>query len=358
MVRPVSLWVPWHTRSCELPAHAIFETPAKAMEAVNKLHAHVYKGSLLSATLKKRLDGLAKAAKTQPNKPSSSSPQKSKAGPAPNRNSRLIVRNLPFDVTEQDLRAIFLPFGPIYSVHIPLTSDIKHEHEHDKDAVKSEEGEVKPPTQTRTKQRSKGFAFVWFLSRKDAEKAMEGCNGMTVEAGMAETLVSDKQKKKKQRREEKKLKAKSAQEGEAAVGEEGEEEDEGSHRKRTIAVDWALSKDKWEAEKAKLDEAQAQESSEDVEMDEEDGESGDSEDEEDGSGSEESDGEEQLGLHDDDLDASGSDSDESDSHAGEDDEDDEDEKPAKPTLPAPEVGTTVFIRNVPFEATEDELRTL
>ena len=356
LVRPVFLSVPWHTRLCALPAHAIFETPANAMEAVNKLHAHVYKGSLLSATLKKRLDGLAKAAKTKPNNPPSSS-QKSKSGPAPNRNSRLIVRNLPFNVTEQDLRAIFLPYGPIHSVHIPLASDIKPEHEHDEDAVKEEEGDAKPQIQTRTKQRSKGFAFVWFLSRKDAEKAMEGCNGMTVEAGMAETLVSDKQKKKKQRREEKKLKAKSAQEGEAAAGEEGEEEDEGSHRKRTIAVDWALSKDKWEAEKAKLEEVHAQESGEDVEMDEEDSESGDSEDDEDGSGSEKSDEEEQLGLHDDDSDASGSDEDESDSHAGEDDED-EDEKPTKPTLPAPEVGTTVFIRNVPFEATEDELRTL
>ncbi|PIL27482.1 hypothetical protein GSI_10632 [Ganoderma sinense ZZ0214-1] len=341
-------------------AHAIFESPANAMEAVNKLHAHVYKGSLLSATLKKRLDGLAKAAKSKPAKPSSSSsPHKAKSGPAPNRNSRLIVRNLPFDVTEQDLRAIFLPFGPIHSVHVPLASDAKHEH--DEDATKPEEDAEKPRTETQTKQRSKGFAFVWFLSRKDAEKAIEGCNGMIVEAGMAETLVSDKQKKKKQRREEKKLKAKSAEEeGEAAVGEEAEEE-EGSHRKRTIAVDWALSKDKWEAEKAKLEEAQAQEGGEDVEMDEEDGQSSNSEDDEDRSGSEENDDEEQLGVHDDDSEASGSDSDSSDSNPGEDDEDDEDdedEKRAKPTLPAPEVGTTIFIRNVPFEATEDELRTL
>ncbi|KAI1798244.1 RNA-binding domain-containing protein [Ganoderma leucocontextum] len=324
-------------------AHAIFESPANAMEAVNKLHAHVYKGSLLSATLKKRLDGLAKA---KPAKPSSSSQQKS--GPAPNRNSRLIVRNLPFDITEQDLRAIFLPYGPIYSVHIPLTSDVKGEE----DAVKSEGSEAK----LQTKQRSKGFAFVWFLSRKDAEKAMDGCNGMTVEAGMAETLVSDKQKKKKQRREEKKLKAKTTEQGEGAAGDGEEDEDERNHQKRTIAVDWALSKDKWEAEKAKLEEAKSQERGEDVETDE-DSEGSDSEDS-DESGSGESDEDEQLGVHDDDSDASRSDSDESDSNAGEDDEDEEDQTLDKPTLPAPEVGTTVFIRNVPFEATEDELRTL
>ena len=342
-----------------LLAHAIFETPANAMEAVNKLHAHVYKGSLLSATLKKRLDGLAKAAKTKPAKLSSSSPQKStptsKSGLAPNRNSRLIVRNLPFDVSEQDLLAIFLPYGPIHSVHIPFASDVKHED----DTVKAEKEEGKPLVHS--KQRSKGFAFVWFLSRKDAEKAMEGCNGMIVEAGVAETLVSDKQKKKKQRREEKKLKAKAKaiEKGEDAAVDEDEDEGggEGNYGKRTIAVDWALSKDKWEAEKAKLEEAQAQKGGEDVRMDGE-SVSSDSEDEQEESEGEENDSGEQLGVHDDDSGASGSDSDEKDSSAEEGDEDEEAQKPVKPTLPAPEVGTTVFIRNVPFEATEDELRTL
>ena len=38
--------------------------------------------------------------------------------------------------------------------------------------------------------------------------------------------------------------------------------------------------------------------------------------------------------------------------------DEEDDKPAKPQLPPPETGTTLFVRNVPFEATEDELRTV
>ncbi|TBU55534.1 RNA-binding domain-containing protein [Dichomitus squalens] len=324
-------------------AHAIFETPANAMEAVNKLHAHVFKGSLLSATLKKRLDSLAKVAKAKPAKPSAQ--QKSVFGPAPNRNSRLIVRNLPFDITEQDLRAIFLPYGPIYSIHIPLTSDVKPE-----EGVKADEGSDQKP---QVKQRSKGFAFVWFLSRKDAEKAMEGCNGTEVEAGMAEALVSDKQKKKKQRREEKKLKAKAKNEdGEGGEDEDEDDETDENRRKRTIAVDWALSKDKWEAEKAKVEEALAEEEHADVDMKDEEG----SESSEGGSG--ESDSDEQLGVHDGDSDDSHSNSDGSDSDSGEDDDEEKDQKPAKPTLPAPEVGTTVFVRNVPFEATDDELRTL
>ena len=37
---------------------------------------------------------------------------------------------------------------------------------------------------------------------------------------------------------------------------------------------------------------------------------------------------------------------------------DDEEEPVKPTLPPPETGNTLFVRNVPFEATEDDLRTL
>lgn len=140
---------------------------------MNKLHAHVFKGSLLSVTLKKRFDSLSKVS-------ASTKTDSATAFTAPNRASRLIVRNIPFDVTEQDLRAIFLPYGPIHSIHIPK----------DKDGSKG-----------------KGFAFVWMLSKKDAEKALEKCIGMAMRAGMAEGLVYDKQKRKKVWREEKRRKA-------------------------------------------------------------------------------------------------------------------------------------------------------
>ena len=256
----------------------------------------------------------------------------------------MIVRNLPFDITEQDLRAIFLPYGPIYSVHIPLATETKKEEQ---DEVKQEEGTSKP------RPRSKGFAFVWYLSRKDAEKAMEKCNGMTVEAGVAEMLISDKQKKKKQRREERKRKAAAGEAVDESEGEEAEDEKE-SHRKRVIAVDWALSKDKWEAEKAKLE--ALQDSDEEKEDGSDESEASDSDGESDASESGSED--DHIGVHDGDSDESDSDESHDESGDEESDEDEEEQKPAKPTLPPPEVGTTLFIRNVPFEATEDELRTL
>ncbi|CCM04353.1 uncharacterized protein FIBRA_06525 [Fibroporia radiculosa] len=317
-------------------AHALFVTPATAMEAANKLHAHVFKGSLLSATLKKRLDGLANA-------PKKLQAAKEK-GPAPNRASRLIVRNLPFDITEQDLRAVFLPYGPIYSIDIPSV-----------EAPKPEEEDVRPSAAPR----KKGFAFVWMLSRMDAERAMEQCNGIAVEAGMAERLVSDKQKRKKQRREEQKIMKASGAVGHAELsgdngGESGGEEEGVAGKKlhstrRIIAVDWALSKERWEKEKARVEQK-------DIEMERLDGdedsgsESSASESDSDRGDDED---EELLGVHEDDDEYE-----EKGGASGEDGSDDGAEEPSKPVLPPPETGTTLFVRNVPFEATEDELRTL
>jgi len=61
-------------------AEVLFSTPATAQEGVIRLHAHVYKGSLLSVVLKKRFESLAKSSGR------------------PSRSSRLIVRNLPWNV--------------------------------------------------------------------------------------------------------------------------------------------------------------------------------------------------------------------------------------------------------------------
>jgi nucleolar protein 4 len=257
---------------------------------VNKLHAHVFKGALLSVTLKKRLDGAAKLTQA--------------STPIPSRANRLIVRNLPFDITEQDLRAVFLPHGSIYSIDIPRVDADDH--------VKAEDDGPSALL------RSKGFAFVWMWNRKEAETAINACNGMQVRAGFATDLIKDKQKKKKARREEKKQ-----------AGAKNPLDDSG----RTIAVDWALSKKKWEEEKV-LEEEMASESQD------EQGSNGDTE------SSQESDVR-------DDGEGSITGSDHKEAEAGASDEEKE-----RPSLPQPEAGTTLFIRNLPFLATEDELRTL
>lgn len=208
--------------------------------------------------------------------------------------------------------------------------------------VKTEEEQAQSNTVLKL---NKGFAFIWFYSRKDAEKAMEGINGTVVHAGAAEELVKGKQKKKKEKRLERKLAA-AQKEQEATVRQEeedgaknGEREDETHKSERMVAVDWALSKDRWEEEKAKMEEELQSEGGEGREGQE--SESEDESDEEDGG----------LGIHGDES------SDESGSGESED-ERGEDDKPVKPQLPQTDVGTTLFIRNVSYDATEDELRTL
>lgn len=95
-------------------------------------------------------------------------------------------------------------------------------------------------------------------------------------------------------------------------------------KERKIAVDWALSKEKFEEVKAQ-EEPKPKEEEESVEEEDEEEEEGGNEDD------------------DDDVDVI---------------MEDEEEKPVKPTLPAVEEGSTLFIRNLPFEATEEELRDL
>ena len=255
--------------------------------------------------------------------------------PQPGRGSRLIVRNLPFDFTEQDLRAIFLPYGPIHSINMPVANTTE-DAEKDKQASTS---------------RSKGFAFVWMLSKKDAEGALKECNGMKVRAGMANAIVSDKQKRKKDRREEKKRTQ--------SVNEEDSEEgiperSSSTSRERMMVVDWALSKDRWEEAKSKLEEVGERDGQEDVDMKSSDLESEGSDDEsQDNSDEVSEDG--HLGIHE-------------DSEGDDDDDDDDDDQTfaqnddvqeaVKPKLPETDVGTTLFVRNIPFTATEDEIRTL
>ncbi|CAE6376245.1 unnamed protein product [Rhizoctonia solani] len=272
-----------------------FSTPAAASAAVSKLHNHVFKGSRLSATIKKRVDKLITGRKSG----------------APSHSSRLIIRNLPWHVTESDLHELFAPYGPIFSVTLPTSQP--------------DESESKPG-------RRRGFAFVWMLSHADAERALKGVNGQTVGA-------QKKRKKKTKREREEAARAKAAARLRELKGEEpevneiSEEEQEGEQNEpskegRVVAVDWALSKSKWEETITQRQDEEAME----VDVQEE-------EEEEEEAGSEVGSSEEEA-------------SDE------EKDEESEEDAHERPKLPDTDVGTTLFVRNVPFEATEDDLRTL
>ncbi|QRW07102.1 RNA recognition motif protein [Ceratobasidium sp. AG-Ba] len=292
----------------EHTAFVKFKTAAEASAAVSKLHNHVFKGSRISAVIKKRVDGLVAGRKTG----------------APSRSSRLIIRNLPWHVTEDDLHQLFAPYGPIYSVTLP--------------SAKSTD-DTKP-----TSNRHRGFAFVWMLAHADAERAIKGVNGRVVGA-------KGKKKKKTRREREEIAREKAAKRlkklrGEEESDEEEEEKDEdepveGEEKEgRVVAVDWALSKNKWE-------ETVAQRQDEDT-MDVDEAGDGEKEDEDDEEEENEDDEDE-----DDDEDSFVQENSEAENGSS-----DEEETHERPLLPNTDVGTTLFVRNVPFEATEDELRTL
>jgi nucleolar protein 4 len=233
----------------EKTAHVVFPSHGDALRGLPKLHGHTYKGSLLSAVLKKRLDKLSSKGE----------------GRAPSHAGRLIVRNLSWDTTEADLRATFLPFGPIQAIDLPTAPS----------KLPVEEGKPAPPP------RARGFAFVWFMVRNDAQRAMDGINGKPIIRAPDAANAMGKGKGKK-----------------VEVGEG-----------RLVAVDWAMSKEKYQ-ERAREDEEKKQEEEEEAE--------------------------------------------EEDVEMAEDVE----EEPAKPKLPTTDVGSTLFIRNLPFETTEHELGTL
>ncbi|CAK9784974.1 hypothetical protein CC85DRAFT_267175 [Cutaneotrichosporon oleaginosum] len=289
-------------------ANLVFPTHGEAVKGIPKLHGHTYKGSLLSAVLKKRLAVLSSKGE----------------GKAPSHAGRLIVRNLAWETTEADLRATFLPFGPIQAIDLPTLPS----------KLPTEPGKPAPPP------RARGFAFVWFMARKDAEKAMAAINGKPIKAAPNAAVAKGKQ-------------GRLAKKGEVGDG-------------RPVAVDWAMSKEKFEGAKKK----EETEESEDESGSGSDSDSDSSESGSDSSDSDEEESEEDAAKVDADIDME-SDSDDSEEESDDDDDDededddddemdddDDDEEAAKPKLPDTDVGSTLFLRNVPYEATEQEVGTL
>lgn len=285
-------------------AYVRFRTPNHAMFAIPKLHAHQFKGAQLSVELKKRVDSAMR--RNLHMREDTRKRQKivqeriekfsgnvwNSIGGKLSRESRLIVRNLPFDMTVDDIRAVFLPYGALYDVSIPLQE----------------------PTNEDEAPKGRGFAFVWFVSKSDAAKAMEAINGVSLRHGAAEQAILKKAK---------------GQLGREAAKEALKKAQEQAQPARPVAVDWSVSQKEWLA--------QEHHASTDDEVEEEE--------------------ETTSSLGDSDA---ISDADENNlMNQDSADVDDTAADPAEPAkLAAPDAGTTLFIRNLPYQATEAELKEL
>lgn len=132
------------------PSKAVIITssPFHASTVSKKLDKHIFKGSLVSATVKV--------------KPRSEAHMTALSGPgAITKGSRLIVRNLPFKTTKDTLRLLFEQFGRVLEVDLPtLASEM-----------------VEKPSAF---PRIRGFAFVWMATIDEANEAIKGANGTTI----------------------------------------------------------------------------------------------------------------------------------------------------------------------------------
>ncbi|KAG2186530.1 hypothetical protein INT44_002754 [Umbelopsis vinacea] len=141
------------------------------------------------------------------------------------------------------------------------------------------------------------------------------------------------------------------------------------HHGRTIAVDWALAKDKYvaaeenaeDAEEGAEDAEEGDEEEMDVDKEEESNDAADASDDKPEAGSDD----EEEEVDDEEVIEEGMETgDASDEEMDEDEEDidieDEDEETAKPayTMPTPAEGTTLFVRNLLFESEEEHLKEL
>ncbi|GAA5872851.1 hypothetical protein JCM3774_006347 [Rhodotorula dairenensis] len=284
---------PYELPSGEQGALVVMYTPRNAHDLMKKLNNHVFRGQLLSAAVKSSWDLCQRLGR-------------GKGG------GRLLVRNLGFDVTVADLRAAFARFGSLHSITLPVDA---------------------------TTSKPRGFAFVYFVTRSDAETALKKVNGTRIYAGMAaERIASEggKEGKKKDVREKKKAEK-------ASVGGGGGE------KGRVVAVDWALGKEEWkkaqEGDKAEDGEAAASDAS----SDEDDTDSDSDAESEEGSSDENEDEDSDTSPVPEDLeDRDTTPQPVSGAHNDGLDDDEEEEKPKAQ-------GTTLFVRNISFEATEAEL---
>nr|XP_020469914.1 RNA-binding protein 28 [Monopterus albus]XP_020469924.1 RNA-binding protein 28 [Monopterus albus] len=290
-----------------------------------------YDGKKLSLTLAKRK--IKDKKKTAP-KERPAAPNKNEQQPQSFRKkqlkSKLIIRNLSFQCSEEDLKQVFGKFGTILEAKIPLKPDGK----------------------------MRGFAFVMFKNMSEAGRALNAMNlreikgrQVAVDWAIPKDIFTATQQS--SHAGNKNVKVETAKQPDT----EGDAEDGNEEKKRASSVKKKITL------KAAVQQVEESQSDDD---DEDDNEEQDSEEDDDDD--DEGDREEQDSQEEDDDDNKSSldsndDQDQSQDDDDDDDEDDDDEggesakkKTLKKRLPSDvKEGRTVFVRNLSFDTEEEGL---
>ncbi|KAM8973416.1 RNA-binding protein 28 isoform 2-T2 [Pelodytes ibericus] len=302
------------TEKCRGFGYVTFSILEDAQRAMKEIKT--YDGSKIEVMVaKKKLRDKEKKPKSEESNTEPKNVKKSKEMKGQHRKARLIIRNLSFKCSEDDLKKHFSTFGTVLEANIPTKPDGK----------------------------MRGFAFVQFKNMLEASKALKGTNMKSIKG-------------------------------------------------RTIAVDWAVAKDKYTATqgvstagKWKESSSEEAEESEQEEKSEEQDDSEDDEPEEEkqplqqepkdqkklpknSPDPQDSSSEEEEEDDDDDASADSDQEDESDGDDSDDDDDNSDtdskkkgkkKEKKKITLPSDvNEGKTLFIRNLSFNSEEEDLEKL
>ncbi|CAL8319432.1 unnamed protein product [Gadus morhua 'NCC'] len=230
--------------------------------------------------------------------------------------SKLIIRNISFKCSEDDLKQTFSAFGEVLETKIPLKADGK----------------------------MRGFGFVLFKNMSGAGKALKAMNMKEIKGRqVAVDWAIPKDKFLATQPEVPKKKEDPVKDEPEKDEAESASEDEGGTEKQAAPKKGTLSK-----KAAK----QLKEASSDDEEDSDNGEESEEEADEEDGGSQES------GDEDDDNSSFDSDEEDYEDDDDEDDDDSDDDLDRKPRKPLPSdvnEGRTIFIRNLSFDTEEEAL---
>uniref|UniRef100_A0A672GTX6 RNA-binding protein 28 n=1 Tax=Salarias fasciatus TaxID=181472 RepID=A0A672GTX6_SALFA len=308
---------------------SMLEDAQRALKEVKDYDGHKL---FLSVAKKKMRDKKKKAAGEESGEAPEDSEQKPKASRKKAVKARLIIRNLSFKCTEDELKEIFGKFGTVVDAYIPLKPDGK----------------------------MRGFGFVLFKTVSGAAKALSEMNlkeikGRQVAVDWAVTKEKYVATQQPSTSEETTAKSKS----DSGDDDDGNDDDDNDDNDDSDDDDGEDGEQKTQATSEKKKYAsllrlpllkpavkQDEESSED----EDDGMEEDSEEEEDDEGKEKDDDDDES-----DFDAN-DDEDDSEEEDGNDEDESAQKKTVKKQLPSDvKEGRTVFIRNLSFDTEEEGL---
>ncbi|XP_034032533.1 LOW QUALITY PROTEIN: RNA-binding protein 28 [Thalassophryne amazonica] len=303
--------------------YSLEEDAQRAMKEIK----HYDGQKILLTVAKKKMKDKRKSAPKEPPAAAKGNEQKSKGIRKSMLKAKLIIRNLSFKCSEDDLKQIFSKFGAVLEVKIPLKPDGK----------------------------MRGFAFVLFKSVSQAGKALNAMNLKEIKGRQVAidwAVPKDKYEATQSSSSPANKNVEEITVKEPQTKSDVEEEEDSSNEASPAKEKVKLKQTEKHVKKFQPDDEEDSE-----EQTSEENEDGDKETDDDISEEGDNDDKCDLSSDDDDHDEDEEEDDDDDEEEDDDDEEESDKKkPPKKTFPSDvKEGRTIFIRNLAFDTEEEDL---